>query len=55
MLPCTCPGVGGEGCPCGRCHGSGWYPHVLADDDYLEAYCDCEAGKRLRERDGGKA
>lgn len=50
---CMCPGVMRTGCPCSRCHGSGWYPEAIegAEYDYRECYCDCVAGKALRERE----
>jgi hypothetical protein len=45
---------------CQKCYGTGWYPEVVAgtEDDYIpdynERYCDCEAGKWCRIRDGAK-
>lgn len=50
---CACPGVLRKGCPCSRCHGTGWYPESIEGDEYgyNECYCDCDDGKRLRERD----
>lgn len=43
---------------CDECYGRGWFPETVAgtEDDYIpdynEKYCDCEAGKRLRVKDG---
>ena len=58
---CACLGVMRTGCPCSRCHGHGWYAETVegTEDsypgpDYLERYCDCADGAKLRERDGGK-
>lgn len=51
--PCTCPGVMRTGCPCSRCHGSGWYPEAIDGDEYgyNERYCECADGVKLCERD----
>jgi len=43
---------------CDKCYGRGWFPETVAGTendyipDYNERYCDCDAGKRLRVRDG---
>jgi hypothetical protein len=46
---------------CQKCYGRGWYSTVVpgTEDDYIpdfrETYCelDCDAAKRVRQRDGG--
>lgn len=48
------------GVACDHCDGMGWYPEAVpgTEDDYIpdcrERYCDCEAGKWRRIRDGGE-
>ena len=61
-VTCTCDGVRGDGCPCSKCHGAGWYPYIIPGTehyypgpDWREMYCDCLAGQKLRERDGVRA
>ncbi len=52
---CPYPGVTRTGCPCDKCHGTGWYPETQEvvsqperEEDYDEVYCDCPAGVALR-------
>jgi len=53
--PCPCPGVSRTGCPCPRCHGTGWYavgrgnPDQWGVEDYDEVYCECPDGRRRKE------
>lgn len=50
---CFCPGVMRVGCPCSRCHGTGWYAQgsATSDGDYDELYCECGDGDALRIRE----
>lgn len=55
---CTCPGIMRTGCPCGRCHGAGFSHEMTGSDedgttDFVEIYCACADGDRLRVRDVG--
>ncbi len=54
---CSCPGVMRTGCPCDKCHGTGWYAETVivnGCEDYDEKYCDCKDGVRLKIIESGR-
>jgi len=61
--PCPIKECNGGACPCGKCHGAGWYyeadpsgatesygyPGLENEPVLLEKYCDCPKGRRKME------